>query len=563
MNDLVKVVMFSVWFGGMAFSAPLLAQTPPRQNNSVQNLSQFQENERRRPKLPPPQEFLPDELILEEDLQTIPQTITVKGFKFVGNTVFTGEELTQLTIDLVGESVSFAALLEARSRVTEHYINHGYITSAAYLPSGQVIEDGIVTIKVIEGSLKQINIEGLKRLTPNYLRSRIKTNLSTPLQINDLVTVLEQLKRNRLLENLTAELAAGSQVGESILNLKVQPANPIDVGLAVNNYQSRTIGVWQQKLQLQHHNALGWGDRLSLSYENTGGGNQWGVDYILPINGKNGTIRFSYQNFDADVIEEPFNQVDLETASRKYEIALRQPLINKLTEEFALGAVLFHQISETRLLGVQFPLSQGAEEDGVTRLSGVRFFQEWSHRSPQDVVLVRNQFNFGMNWLDATENDTAPDSNFFSWQLDGQWLHSFGEDHLLVTRLRGQLTDRPVLSAEDLTIGGVNSVRGYRRDLYLLDRGVLASIEYRFPLVRSNDSVVQSFTFLDMAWGGNTGDFPDPDPNYLASVGIGLRWQLLDRLSAEIGVGIPLVAVSDRNQEKFLFSISIPYSATR
>ena len=33
-------------------------------------------------------------------------------------------------------------------------------------------------------------------------------------------------------------------------------------------------------------------------------------------------------------------------------------------------------------------------------------------------------------------------SNFFSWQLDGQWLHSFGEDHLLVTRLRGQLTDR-------------------------------------------------------------------------------------------------------------------------
>ncbi|WP_041235494.1 hypothetical protein [Dactylococcopsis salina] len=61
------------------------------------------------------------------------------------------------------------------------------------------------------------------------------------------------IARYRLLENLTAELAAGSQVGESMLNLKVQSANPIDVGLAVNNYQSRTIGVWQQKLQLQHH----------------------------------------------------------------------------------------------------------------------------------------------------------------------------------------------------------------------------------------------------------------------------------------------------------------------
>ena len=552
--------MFSVLLGEMTFSTPVFAQTLSRQDYSVPNFPQFEENERRRPKLPPPLEFLPDELIplREEYVPTIPQTITVKGFEFVGNTVFTQEELSQLTIDLLGESVSFAALLEARSRVTEYYINQGYITSGAYLPSGQVIEDGIVTIEIIEGTLNKINIEGLTRLTPQYLRSRIKTAISHPLQINDLVTALEKLKRNRLLDNLTAELTTGSQFGESILNLKVQPANSIDVGLRVNNYQSRTIGVWQQKLELQHHNALGWGDRLSLSYDNTQGGNQWGVDYILPINGKNGTVRLSYQNFDADVIEEPFNQVNIETASRQYEIALRQPLTNSLTEEFALGAILFHQISETRLLGVPFPLSLGAEEDGVTRLSGVRFFQEWSHRSPQDVLSVRNQFSFGTNWLDATENDTAPDSNFFSWQLDGQWLHSYGEDHLLVTRFRGQLTDRPLLSAEDLNIGGVNSVRGYRRDLYLLDRGVLASIEYRFPVLKSKNSVIQSFTFVDMAWGGNTGDFPDPDPNYLASVGVGLRWQLLDRLSAEIGVGIPLIEVSDRNKETFLFSISIP-----
>lgn len=503
--------------------------------------------------LPPVEEFLDS---FPERLPVIPSSVEVKGFRFVGNTAFSQEELNIVVQDLTGESVTFAELLEARSRITQHYINQGYITSGAYLPAKQVINNGFVTIEVIEGKLTQINISGLEHLTPSYLRRRISRAVDTPLNINDLVMVLEKLRRNPLLENLSAELTASSQQGESILNLEAKSANPFTFSATLNNHNSPTIGVWEQEIELGHGNLFGWGDRFSVTYANSEGGEEWGVDYILPVNSQNGTLRLSYQDLNADIIEEPFNQVDIETASRQYEIAFRQPLIDRLTEELAFGVVFFHQNSKTRLLGVPFPLNVGADERGEIKLSGLRFFQEWTRQSSQDVILLRNQFNIGTSWLDATQNDVAPDSNFFSWQVDAQWLHSFGINHVLISRFRSQISDRALLAAEDLTIGGVNSVRGYRRDLYLVDRGILASIEYRFPVFEINrNQVVQSVSFFDLGWGENTGD--DPNSDYLASVGVGLRWQIIDRLTAEVNWAFPLVEVIDRNEERFLFSISI------
>lgn len=550
-----------ILFLGYLFWGKLLpVQGQPLPNNPVPNLPQPAESESPAPQLPPPQEFLPEDFLQpEETIPTIPGTITVKGFKFVGNTAFSQAELAQLTAAFTGEAVSFTELLEARSRITQHYINQGYITSGAYLPANQVIQEGIVTIGIIEGTLAEINIEGLQRLTPNYVRSRINAGVDTPLNVNALVTALEQLRRNPLIENLSAELTASSQVGKSILNLKLERTNPLSVALAINNHQSRTIGTWQQQLQLYHQNLFGWGDSLLLSYGNTGGGQEGGFIYTIPINAKNGTVKLSYLTFAADIIEEPFNLVDLETASEQYIIEFRQPLVNSITEELAWGVMVFHQISKTQLLGVPFPLSPGADADGETRISRIRLFHEWIKRSQRDRVWIRNELSLGLNLLNATQNETAPDSQFLSWRFQGEWLHTFSQDQELVTRFEGQISDRALLSAEDFRIGGASNIRGYRQDLFLVDHGIFASVEYRFPIMRIRqwESVVQGISFVEMAWGGNAGTIPNPDPNYLASVGVGLHWQLADDLRLELSWATPLVELSDRAEERFFFSLSI------
>jgi len=70
------------------------------------------------------------------------------GVKVPLLTVFSPEELAAVTQPFTG-SVSFAQLLQARSAVTQLYIDQGYITSGAFLPE-QTLENGQVTIQVIE-----------------------------------------------------------------------------------------------------------------------------------------------------------------------------------------------------------------------------------------------------------------------------------------------------------------------------------------------------------------------------------------------------------------------------
>lgn len=138
--------------------------------------------------------------------------------------------------------------------------------------------------------------------------------------------------------------------------------------------------------------------------------------------------------------------------------------------------------SETSLLDTPFPLSAGADDQGRTRISAVRFFQEWSQRSNTEVLFARSQFSLGIGALNATINKDAPDSRFFAWRGQTAWLRRLG-DTTLVLRADLQLADRPLVPLEQFSLGGVATVRGYRQDALLSDNGFLASAELRIPIL--------------------------------------------------------------------------------
>ena len=64
----------------------------------------------------------------------IPGTITVEQFQFEGSTVFSDEELAKVTASFTNRPIAFAELLQARSAITQYYIERGYVTSGAYIP---------------------------------------------------------------------------------------------------------------------------------------------------------------------------------------------------------------------------------------------------------------------------------------------------------------------------------------------------------------------------------------------------------------------------------------------
>ncbi len=198
------------------------------------------------------------------------------------------------------------------------------------------------------------------------------------------------------------------------------------------------------------------------------------------------------------------------------------------------------------LIGEEVPFpSPGADEDGRTRVSALRFFQEWTKRNARQVIAVRSQFNLGVDIFNASVSDDAPDSRFLSWRGQAQWVQLLAPDTLFLLRGDIQLADQELLPVEQFGLGGQGSVRGYRQDVRLTDNGAFASAEVRLPILRIPEweGVLQVTPFIDVGTTWNSGNSEDLDPSSLVGLGLGLQWQQGDRITARLDWGIPLIDI--------------------
>lgn len=516
--------------------------------------------------LPPPEELLkptpqdPNAPNPTPDSSTpVPRNIEVQQFLINGSTVFAPADFDLILSEFTDRPLSFAELLQARSKVTELYTDSGYITSGAFIPP-QELSDGMVNIQILEGEIEEITVTGTNHLKPNYVKNRLQVATSGALNVDQLLTGLQMLQLDPLIENLSAELSAGSRPGRSLLDVTVREASPYRGSFSIDNGRAPSVSSFRQQANIGHANLLGYGDALDLSYTNTEGSGQWQANYSIPINARNGRLSFNYSYTDSEIIEPPFDRVDIQAKSRNYEVSLRQPLIQTPTREFNLGLTAVRRESDTSLLGVNFPLSPGANDNGETRLSILRFFQEVTARDAKQVFAARSQFSLGVGWFDATVNDEAPDSRFFGWRGQLQWLRLLAPETVLLLRSDLQLTPNALVPLEQFGLGGQQSVRGYRQDALLTDNAIFASAEVRIPVFKTEDKdvLVQVAPFFDVGTTWNS-DGPDPEDQTLASVGLGLQFQWSDRLTARVDWGYPLIDINSRDrtwQEKgFYFSL--------
>lgn len=543
-------------------SPRLLAQVTPPSTDPLPE-PQF-------PPIPPPGELLPPsspETTPQPPVE-VPDTIVVEQFEVVGSTVFSAEELEKITAPFEGRSLSLSQLYLVRSKITKLYTERGYATSFAFIPP-QTLQAGTVTIQVVEGGLDEIQISGNGRLEEEYIRRRIEAATQTPLNINELLEALQLLQLDPLIDNIAAELSAGSRSDCTSLAIQIQRSNAFEARLLADNGRSPAVGSFRRQIQLTHSNLLGLGDGLGIAYSNTEGSDTFDATYIVPLTANNGTLQLAYGTSDGEIIEEPFTVLDIQVDSEFFELGFRQPIIRTPNRELALSLSLSRQESQSVLPveditgeEVLIPLSPGADEEGRTEISAVRFSQEWIARGERQVLAVRSQFSLGVAPFDETVNRDEPDSRFFAWRLQGQWLRQLAPDTLLLLRSDLQLSDRALVPLEQFTLGGIDNVRGYRQNLLLTDNGIFASAEVRLPLARlgRDENILQVVPFVDFGTGWNSSEDNanrlEPDPDTLVALGVGLRLGLGDRFNARLDWGIPLIDVDpsgDSLQEEGIY----------
>ena len=538
-----------------------LQQTIPRNTQPVPETNPLDEEK--------PEISVPDnensarcELSVSEPVPDYSDRFFIREMKVIGNTVLQSE-INEIVKDsrLKYRTATFEDLVCLRSRITQLYIDKGYVTSGAFLVNNQDLSNGIVTIQVVEGELEEIAIAGLDRLSESYLRSRLKLAAQKPLNKDDLETGLQLLVLNPLFETVDAELTAGQKTGSNVLLLDIEQANSFTTSIGVDNYRAPSIGEFQGSVSLGHGNLLGFGDRLYAQYGFTEGLDIYNTSYTIPWNAYDGTIGFSYDNSDSGIIEEEFRALDIDSETETYSFNLRQPLTRNPNQEFTLGLGLDLRRRNTSLGDEPFSFSVGPE-NGQSKTTVLKFSQDWVKRDVSTVLAARSQFNFGIDAFDATindPNDTETDGKFFAWQGQFQWVEQLSPRVLLITRVGGQFTDDSLLSLERFSLGGVNTVRGYQENQLVTDSGVLGTLELSIP-VTENPTTLQLNPFIEFGTGWNNEE-PDPDDATIASVGLGVNWNVGAGFLLNVDYGIPLLDVD--NEGNFLqengFHVSLRY----
>ena len=316
-------------------------------------------------------------------------------------------------------------------------------------------------------------------------------------------------------------------------------------------------------MTLQENNFLGFGDRLILKYTNTDGSDAGDISYNFPLNRQNGSLSLAAGINDTEIVESPFDDLNIQGDSYYLDFSLRQPIIFKPTQELALGITFSYQESQTEILGQDFPFIPNINPKGETSISAIRFFQDFVQRNPTDLLALRSQFSIGLDIFDSTVEDNAADSRFIAWRGQAQYVKLLAPDTVLILRSDIQIADDNLLSQERFSLGGFNSVRGYRQNLLLADNGIFTSAEVKLPIASfaGNKAIVQFVPFVDFGTVWNVEVEGDLEPDTIVALGAGLQFSFNDSLNARIDWGIPLVdpdTDSDTLQENGIY-FSIDY----
>lgn len=476
--------------------------------------------------------------------------VFVKSIVVTGNTVFSNEEIAAVATPYENRTLTTEDLERLRLALTFLYVNNGYITSGAVIPD-QDVKDGVIQFQIIEGALLRIDVEGTNWFRRGYLSDRIERGAGPPLQMEPLQTRLQLLQQDPRIERINAELRPGNQRGQSILNVKVKEQSPWKMWLEFSNHQTPVVGAERGLMTVAHQNVTGHGDPLTVTYGGSRGVHPIiDVAYTLPLNRYDTTFTAHYRRNDFVVVDNQFDFLNLKSNSEIIGFTLRHPVYRTLSDEVAIaitGEHLFNKItSALDSVGQTQLIIPGSSSTGISSVSALRFIQEYVHRTPTSVIAARSRFSVGLDVLNATTNaGPLPDGRFFSWLGQLQGVRRFDDwwGMQLLGQMNLQIANDRLFPLEQIPLGGRFSVRGYRENTLIRDNGFIFSVESRFPILRyaSGEPLLQFAQFVDVgrAWQakGET-----PDPQTLASVGLGLRWAVLprDRARFELYWGVPL-----------------------
>jgi hemolysin activation/secretion protein len=483
----------------------------------------------------------------------------LRGVSLAGASAIPQDEIEKAYQPYLGKTVSQADLAAIASAISEIYRSAGFQLSRAIVPP-QDIQNGLVRIQIIEGSIAEVTLEGEgaeKFGIRSFLDPVLAEHPSRLATLERQLLLINGLPGVRITDSALDEIGGPTGRFRLIVHLSVWH---VYTSFGIDNLGSPSVGPWQGYATGAFNSYLLPGDTLALNLSTTANPRELGfgrLSYDAPV-GTDG-VRLGMSALYSEV-RPGDNRRLFDDSTRTEALEIRGSIAPLQSQRSALtltAAAGLSNVSESTVFGSIY-------NDHIRTVSltsdyrlqddfGGSNFATLSWRQGLDI------FGASHSGDDLLSRDGA--SGNFS--VLGLWLtryQTLSDAWSVKVSTAGQIASGPLFTSQQFYLGGAAFGRGYGSAEISGDNGVAGSFELRFDqkLNFRYLSGYQLYGFVDAGAVWNDG-FGIGDGLALTSAGGGVRFWLANDLRADIGVAFPLSYRAPSNESRsgrLLLSVS-------
>jgi Hemolysin activation/secretion protein len=488
----------------------------------------------------------------------------VMAYQVVGNSALSAADIERAVYPFLGPQRSEADVEAARAALQALYADRGLATVAVSVPE-QDAGNGLVTLQVSEQRIGRLRVNGATYFSPDAVErgapSLKEGGVPDFNAVQRDIVALNQLPDRRV----TPDIKPGVGPNTVDVDLNVDDTLPLHGSLELNNRSSANTSDLRLNATLRYDNLWQRGHSLSLSAqtapERPSDARVFSVSYLARLTDSPWSLLAYAVSSDSEVaVLSDFNVIGNGTLAGVRAIRAL-PARTGFFHSLSLGIDYkdFKEESNFDSAPIKYyPLNLAYNADWVSERTHSSF----------GATLTVNSGGLGFG-ADRCGNDhcnpSEPGSfdykrynarpNFVHLRLEGSHTRTLGKDVQLFGRAQTQLAAEPLISNEEMSIGGLDTVRGYNESEALGDYGVTAQLELRSPSFASwfgsSAQEARARAFVDGGYVRIHKPLPEQTPSEtLVSVGIGATAQFFDHLNGSVDLAAPLSRPGGDNARK-------------
>jgi len=524
---------------------------------------------------PPP---VPD-VAKGEDIESLPDVepmFVIREVEFTGDTVLSKQELATVAAPFLGRRLGRNRVNLLLRRVTEAFIEHGYITTRAYL-GPQNLASGVLKVNIIAGKIGAFTLNG-KPLRPVPADTRpfatdggglltdagtawaFGTSVGDVLRLADLEQGVDQI--NRLRRNQAEiQILPGQAPGESVVAVANRYGERFFYELGFDNYGSSQTGKTRYRVGAEADNVIGLQESIGLSFVGSQDSNALVLSSAVPV----GYQTFSYTTSVSEYQQVIGDVALLEGRTFSQILGWNSVLSRSRTGRMSVDLTFTKTRTERSISGIDL----SPQSLSVLRVADNGFARFTANGQPATATYDLG-YSRGVPWLDAVHDDPAigrGDAHNQFNKLDAtgtvqMTAGSFGQVSLAYRgTLRGQFSPVALFGTQQIFLGGMSSVRGFTEGGIAGDSGFYLRNELAWQNAPTwRDTRIEPYAFLD---GGKAHLVAQGGWPTLAGAGIGVRAQGKYRkqlISGELLLGQALIQPSTLGKKATVLLATLNWS---